>query len=108
MNFFANLNNSKTWGEYINNVKYASYRLFLYNSNSLILQNIKDNNSYVALTKTGYSKGSLQQIRDPKAIKVPGSWFIKPIYKHRKYIINLLFSFKRKRDTLNARAQYHG
>lgn len=50
----------------------------MYNSTDLILQNVVDNTSYVKLSKTDYTKGSLANLYAPDTNKVSGSWYFKP------------------------------
>lgn len=56
----------------------------MYNSTDLILQNVKNANLYVILTKSGYSKGSLASLYDTKTNKVSGGWYFKPVFPNSK------------------------
>lgn len=79
----------------MDNIVYATYRLFMYNSTDLILQNIDDNDFYVKLTKTDYTKESHENLYSPNVNKVSGSWYSKPEFPNSKYTLkkNIFVSY---------------
>lgn len=85
---------------------YDNYRLFRYNSTDLILQNVINTNSYVKLSKTDYTKGSLANLYSPNTNKVSGTWYFKPEIPNsvdRESIYTLFCSFLYKFEKLKTK-----
>lgn len=77
--FFINLNNTKTWREYLDDKQPATYRLHMYDGPNLFLQNTKKDNSYVILTKKGYALGPLHTLSKITNTQLtPGFWHTAP------------------------------
>ena len=77
--FFVNIRNKKTWTEYSSDGK-TDHRFYKYNGTNLILQNIKNEKSYVILKARGFAKDSLENIFDPNIELIKGFWHTAPIF----------------------------
>lgn len=74
--FFINIENRKTWIEYLNDTRTSAYRLHMYNESNVLLQNIRRRISHVILTPNGYASGPFRIFTDPNLSTklIPGYW----------------------------------
>lgn len=84
IHFFVNFDNKIVWQEYRGENVIQNYTLFKYIGTDLILKKQNMNNSYVKLTMTDYSIGSLESLSDPKRKMIPGFWRTKPVFTNSK------------------------